>query len=207
MKALLHFQKKILAASIISLIATSNALATDGIFITLDTGLSKESGLPSPEAIGATSADNNLTPLALRVSIGYNHDLASYLGLGLNVGLGQYGNYVYHYDDGDTTTVKSQTLEILALITTHIQKFDLIGKIGGVRQKTLVTGLNAPDDSHHNNPEAAIELAYNFSPRFAATATYAHVYGGTPKDLWSVSHNSVSLDEYLIGLRYTFASS
>jgi hypothetical protein len=192
----------------IAVLTASTAQATNGIFVTLESGIATQTGLPAPDTVNASSLATSLTPLALRGGVGYNHDITSYLGLGMNVGLGQYGNSTYLYDNGDTTTIKSEALEFLALITTHIQQVDIIGKIGGVRQESRVTGTNAPDKSdHHNNPEAGIEIAYNFSPKFAATATYAHVFGGTPDEISNIPKDSVSINEFLFGLRYTFASS
>jgi hypothetical protein len=186
-------------------VASSTAQATDGIFVSLETGPATQSGLPAAESVGATSLDNN-SPMSLRAAIGYNHDIYSFLGLGMESALGKYGNSVYHYENGGSTTIKTQTLEFLALVTAHIQKFDLIGKVGGARQETDVTGENAPATAHHNNPEAGIELAYNFTKRFAATASYSRIYGGTPQTINDISVKSVSVNEYLFGLRYTFAS-
>ncbi|HVV69438.1 MAG TPA: outer membrane beta-barrel protein [Gammaproteobacteria bacterium] len=198
--------KKLLMVSTATLIATSNAQATNGIFIGLESGVSTFSNLPSAESVGANSLDTNLTP-ALRIGVGYNHDLTSYLGLGMNIAVGQYGEAVYHFDDGGSDTVKAQTVEFFAQITAHIKKFDVIAKVGGVRQKTEVTGTNAPSEDHYNNPAAGIELAYNFSPRFAITGTYQHVKGRNPESIQDIPDKSVPINEYLLGLRYTFASS
>ena len=202
-------QKKLLTVSIATLAATSTAQATDGIFVTVQSGVATQSGLPSPGAVGATSLETNLTPLVLRGGLGYNHDLTPYLGIGLNVGYGQYGDSVYHYPNGTSTTVKSDALEFFAQITGHIKKFDLTAKIGGAREETHVTGETGKYDvnnSHHNNPAAGVEIAYNFSPRFAAIAGYTHISGRTSEQIWQISNASASINEYLLGLRYTFAS-
>lgn len=212
MKILERLLKKSLLVLSIGLCAVSTAQATNGIFATLESGTGSQSNLPSTsneyDPINhASSLTSSLTPLAWRVSLGYNFDLFRYLGFGVNIGEGVYGNSVYHYPDGATTTVRSEVLDILAQFTIHIQKFDVIPKIGGARETTRVTGRNAQPRDHYNNLETGIELAYNISQRFAVTATYAHVYGGDPESVGYISQQSVPIDEYLLGLRYTFASS
>ncbi len=204
MNSAMHKLRKLLPLFIITLITTSTAQATDGIFLSLDTGVAKQTELPPIEAVGATDLATNLTP-ALRAALGYNHDFFAHFGFGFEGALGRYGDSVYYFDDGGSNTIKSKTMEFLALFTTRVQKFDLIGKIGGVRQQTDITGENAPS-VRRNCFELGAEVAYNFSPRFAVTAGYAHLFDGNPQGISDIPLLPPAIDEYLVGLRYTFAS-
>jgi hypothetical protein len=197
--------KKILALNLMLL--STYAYATNGIFTSLETGLSKQTGLPPASSGDATGLVNHLTFSTWRAAVGYNHDILNWLGFGVNVGLGKYGDSVYSYADADATTVRSYTLEILAQISTHFQHWDLIGKVGGARENSRVTGTNAQEINHYNNPAMAFEAAYNFTPRMAGTLSYGHVFGGNPTKISQIANYSVPLDAYLIGLRYTFAGN
>lgn len=186
-------------------LTTCSVFATNGIFLNLQTGFSNQSGFPTTSEVNATSVENNDDP-AFRVSIGYNHDIYSFLGLGLDVGYGRYGDITYHFAEGGTTQFTTHTLEFLALITAHIKNFDLTGEGGGVREEISATGQDAPANGHRNNMTYGIIGAYNFTPRFAATFTYAHVDAGQSKKLYDIPTFSLSINEYLFGIRYTFAS-
>lgn len=200
-------QKTKLAVLLSTTLIAGVAQAQSGIYVGLEGGIASQSGLPSQAEAGATSVDNSLSPNAIRASLGYNHDLNSLLGIGLEIGAGKYGKTTYHYADGTTTDISSGTVEFLATSMLHINpKFDLIAKVGGIRITPDVTGTNAGEKSTQIAPQASIGAAYNFNSHLAATLSYAHVFGTSVTNVNEVSKKATTLDEALLGLRYSFGS-
>ncbi len=200
-------KKKSLYLLPLFLFAITNLYAESGIYLNLDGGYANQSGLPNPETTGATSLDDGNSPNAIRAGIGYNHDFNRFWGIGVEIGAGQYGDATYNYPDGTNTKVVSRTVEFLGVGMFHLQKIDILTKLGGIRLTPEVTGENTPtEEDTQIRFEAALGVAYNFTPHFAATATYAHVFGGQVDTISDLGLQTPSLNEGLIGLRYTFGS-
>jgi OOP family OmpA-OmpF porin len=201
-------KKTLLALTALSVFCYSTfAHAYNGIYFTGEGGIATQSGLPSAESVGAESVTTSYRPNAVRLGVGYNHDLTRYFGLGINVGLGWYGKTTYDYYDDTSNDVSSRGLEFLAVGTFHVTRcWDLFAKVGGVRQTMIVTGVNAPSRQTQIRSEAAIGAAYNFTPHFAATITYARLIGQNVDSIANLDNQGPSVNEGLIGLRYTFCS-
>jgi|JI102314A1RNA_FD_contig_101_223308_length_3070_multi_4_in_0_out_0_4 hypothetical protein len=199
-------KKKFLYLPLLFLFAITSIYAKNGIYLTLDGGYANQSGLPSPATAGASSLENSNSPNAIRAGVGYNHDINRFWGIGVDIGVGQYGDATYNYPDGTDTKVVSSTVEFLGVGMFHLQKTDILLKLGGLRLTPEVTGQNAPAEDTQIRFEAALGAAYNFTPHFAATATYAHVFGGQVNTISDLGLQTPSLNEGLIGLRYTFGS-
>lgn len=199
--------KKLLLITTLTAAALTTAQAQNGIYLSIDAGIASQSGLPDQAKVNATNVQTSYSPNALRASVGYNHDLNSRVGIGLDAALGQYGKTTYTYSDGTTTEVTSRTLEFLATSTFHLNKqFDLIAKVGGLRLTPNVKGKNAPPEGTQICPEAAIEAAYNMDPHLAFTLTYAHVFGSKINTVADLGDAAPGLNEGLLGVRYTFGS-
>jgi len=198
--------KLLILTSICAALSTPIAQATNGVYLQLDGGIAYQNGLPSLSEAGATSIDTSGTPNALRGVIGYNHDLTPLFGIAFEAGPGIYGQSIYNYANGDTSKIKSSTIEFLGVGTFHIQKMDLFIKAGAVRLSPETSGFNTEEGDTRNKAEGAIGLAYNFSPHFAASFTYAHVFGDSIDKINDVGYLVPSLNEGLFGIRYTFAS-
>lgn len=199
-------KKKIFALAIFSLIHLNTTQAQNGIYLTLDGGFANQSGLPTESAVNAISLDTSHAPNALRLGLGYNHDFNTLFGIGLDIGGGQYGKATYNYANGTNTSITSRTLEFLATGTFHLQKFDLTGKVGGLRLTPKVTGENAPSENTQIRFEGAITGAYNFTPHLAVTLTYAHVFGSQIDSISDLGKQTPGLDEGLLGIKYIFGS-
>lgn len=198
--------KKILLITLLSA-CTLTATATNGIYLGLEGGIAQQSGLPSIEDVGASSMQTHYAPNAIRASAGYNHDLFKCFGIGFEAGLGRYAKTTYDYPDGESTEVASRTLEFLAVGTFHASpKFDLLAKIGGLRQTPITSGRGAPERNAKIATEAALGVAYNITPRVAVTATFSHVFGSQLHTFAELSNSAPSLNEAMIGIRYTFGS-
>lgn len=180
------------------------AQARSGVYVTVDSGYGNQVGLPSQSDVGAVSVDNN-NPPALRGALGYNYDFSSWFGLALEAALGKYGDLEYQFADGSTTTVKSSTSEFLAMLTVHVHRYvDLFTKVGETRQRMEVYGPNAPPTGAVVQPEVAVGSAVNITQHIAATLTYAHVFGDQIQSIADIGGAAPSLDEVLVGLRYSF---
>lgn len=201
--------KKYLLISSAALLAlyAANAAAYNGIYLTGEGGIAAQTGLPSAFKVGADSVTTSYSPNALRFGVGYNHDLTCRFGIGMNIGLGWYGNTIYDYPNDTNNHVKSKALEFLAVGTYHMtQRVDIFAKVGGVRQTMLVTGFNAPGEETQIRSEAAIGTAYNFTPHLAATLTYAHLFGEQVDSINNLNNEGPSINEGMLGIRYTFCS-
>lgn len=200
-------QKMKLLVLVSTALVAGVAQAQSGLYVSLEGGVASQNGLPSQIDAGATSIDKSLSPNSIRGSLGYNHDLTSLLGIGLEVGAGKYGKTTYHYADGTTTEISSGTVEFLATSMLHINpKFDVIAKVGGIRLTPQVSGKNAPDEDTQIALQAGIGAAYNFTKHFAATFNYAHVFGTSVTSISDVGGKVPSVDEALLGLRYNFGA-
>lgn len=192
----------ILLISLITLSLTTAAQARNGIYMTGEGGWANQSGLPSKEDVHANSTSTQNFS-AWRVSAGYNHDLSCAFGLGFEVGYGQYGKQTYHFRDETDTTIRSKNLEFLFAGQFHlINNFDLIGKVGGLRQTMSITGKG--DQDSQIRPEVGIGGAYNFTPHFAAIVNYDHVFGQSIRDIKEIGNSTPSLNQVLVGIRGTF---
>jgi len=198
--------KKQLLCSTLALILAS-AHAENGIYLSIEGGIAAQDGLPTQGDVGAVDMQTSYAINAIRASVGYNHDLFSFFGFGLETGVGQYGKTTYTYGNGLTTEVTARTLEFLAVGTFHINKqFDLLTKIGGLRLTPIASGVNAPGNNAKICTEAALGVAYNISPHLAATLTYSHVFGSQLDTIGELSGKAPSVNEGMLGIRYTFGS-
>ena len=199
-------QKKYASLGLLTLLLSASVHAQNGIYVTADGGFANQSGLPDVQTAGALSLDNSRSLNAMRFGVGYNHDLNQLFGIGLDIGTGRYGDATYQYADRMTTKVYSSTLEFLMTGTLHLQQTDLFAKAGGLRLTPKVSGMNAPEEDTQIRLEAALGAAYNFTPHFAATLTYAHVFGSQVETIAQLGAQTPSLNEALLGFRYTFGS-
>lgn len=200
------FQKKSykILLCLACLIAPVLSEAVSALYLEGDLGYATQNGLPDALQAAATSLDEH--NFGYRGAIGYNHDFSNLFGLGLEAGLGKYGDAQYNYANAITTTVKSANSEFLLVSTFHFSPVDIFLKVGEVRQRMEVTGFNAPATGSQIQPEAAIGGAYNFSRHIAATLTYAHVFGDQVAAISDLGGVAPSLNEVLFGLRFTFAN-
>jgi opacity protein-like surface antigen len=200
-------KKTLLLSALLCPLIFTSAQAQNGIYVSLEGGIAEQNGLPTKEDVGATDLKTSYAPNAVRASVGYNHDLFSIFGIGFEAGLGQYGKSTYTYADGAETKVVARTLEFLAVGTFHLDpKFDVFAKIGGLRQTPTISGRNAPETTAKIATQTAIGAAYNFTPNLALTLTYTHVFGSQVKTLKELDGQAPSLNEGMLGIRYTFGS-
>lgn len=187
----------------LALLLSANLYAKDGIYITLDSGWVDQVGLPTASDVGADQTEANHISVG-RIGIGYNHDLFTCLGIGLDVGYGYYGRNTYLYPFNNKSLVRSRAIEFLLLSQFHWMNWDIIGKGGGLRQTILVSGKDAQDNQTQICPELSLGLAYNLTTNFAVIVTYARVYGQDIQNFHDLNNKTPSLTEMLIGIRYSF---
>ena len=200
-------KKTLLLSTLLCASVLTTAQATNGIYLSLEGGIAEQDGLPKVEDVGATDLKTSYAPNAIRASVGYNHDLFSWFGFGFETGLARYGKSTYDYADGATTDVSARTLEFLAVGTFHITKqFDALLKVGGLRLTPNISGKNAPETSAKICTEAGIGAAYNITPNVAVTLAFSHVFGSQVKTLGELSSQAPSVNEAMLGIRYTFGS-
>jgi opacity protein-like surface antigen len=207
MKAISMLQNKcyLLFIALILFLSSLSAFATSGIYLTLESGIGNQTGLPSAAEIGAIRSRTTLIPSAYRAGLGYNHDFSSSIGIGLDFALGRYGNKTYMYPNGKTY-VHSDTLEFLPFLQWHFHQLDLIGKIGGIRQTLNISGVDAQPNETQIAPELAVGVAYNFTSHLALTVTYARVFKDQIHSFNHLHNQSPSMTEWLVGLRYSCGS-
>lgn len=193
----------IIVISLLTCMLTNQVQARDGIYIDLDTGWANQTGLPNKEQTGALNIDSKNSPIG-HAAVGYNHDVNHCFGLGFEIGYGKFGKQTYHFPDRVNSSVQSRSLEFLFASQFHlINQFDILGKVGGIRQTMSLSGFNR-DDQTQIRPEVGLGGAFNFTPHLAGTLTYAHVFGQQISDLANVGRSTPSLNEVLIGIRGTF---
>lgn len=154
------------------------------------------------------------------VAFGYNYDLTSQFGLGVEAGWGYYGKIKITtpgVDDADEFTA----WDVAGVGTWHLEpSIDLFVK-GGMAEVNsqsnwLVTSSGGQSNSvivtaNRWKPLAAIGAGYNITPSIQANITYTHIFGddveadNTPAGLFGSNDNQVPrLDSLLIGLTYRF---
>jgi opacity protein-like surface antigen len=181
----------------------SISFAKSGLYLTLETGSAHQQGLPS-KAIDRFQEK----PGALRVGLGYNHDITILLGI---LGIG--GEIAMSYLDKeiypspiDTLKVYSRTFEFLFPVQLHISRLDITGKLGGIRHTIVISDQVDKKDKTKIEPLVNVGSAFNFTPHFAATINYIHIFGsgyiriGT----FPFEMTDTSINELLAGIRYTF---
>ncbi len=200
-------KKSIITGILVCFFYFINAYAYNGIYFTGEGGISTQDNLPRAAAVGANKISTNTSFNSYRGSVGYNHDLTHYFGFGLNIGYGEYGKTTYYYSDGLKDDVISEAIECLTVSTFHITKqIDLFLKLGGIRQTVIIRGKTATEEDTNVSAEAGIGSAYNFMPRLAATLTYSRLFNHGTMQNFEGGHERPGVNEFLIGLRYTFCS-
>ena len=195
--------KKIIISALTFLVLPCvTAQANSGVYGTLEAGLGTQQGLPSQAEANAVYY-NNSSP-GLRASLGYNHDFSKYWGLGAEAALGRYGDTNYTYADGTSNQIKSSTSEYLGVVMLHLQPVDIFVKAGETRQRMSAYGVNTPPTGSGVHPELALGTAYNITKHFAATVTYAHVFGEQVESISDLGGTLPGLNELLFGLRINF---
>lgn len=193
-------KKRVLVFILSCLCATAEA--KNGIYVTVEGGIAKQTNLPSAESVGAIKSHES-QPSAYRIGVGYNHDLYPCLGLGLDVAFGRYGKNEYDFFNA-SKTVRSSTSEYLLALQWHLQQWDLIGKAGGVRHKIKITKPIRDEDETQINLMTGLTAVYNFNSNWGLLASYNHVFGQRTNRFDILSGSTVSLQEYLLGVRYSF---
>lgn len=176
--------------------------AQHGIYVTLGGGIAKQSGLPNALDVGALHAHSSLLS-AYRFGLGYNHDISLQWGIGLDMAYAHYGNETYHYAY-TKTHVYSRSLEFLAMTQIHLEAWDLLVKLGGIRHTVRVTGHDAQAMQTQIDGEIAMGLAYNMNAHFGFIIDLAHIFGQEIEAFDSLRNKTPSLNTFLIGLRYRF---
>ncbi len=183
-----------------------NAYATDGIYCALDGGIATQTNLPSKNQANAVDVTTQLSPSAVRVGVGYNHDLNALLGIALEAGLGWYGKTTYQYADNSESKIRSETSEFLLAGTYHLNKqYDLFIKAGGIRITPIISGIGASHKGASIAFESALGSAYIINPYIAIALTYAYILGRDSKTIEEIRNKPPGLNELLLGIRYTFS--
>lgn len=192
-----NIMKKILAATF-ALVLCQATFAQSGIYITGETGYSKQSNTLDSASVMAQNSSQSNTPIG-RLSIGYLHDFNDWLGFGFETGSGWYQGTTYNFTNKKINAY-SNTMEFLTITTLHKQAWDFFAKLGGIRHtlNNFSTIHNEASDSSETKiqPEIGAGINYHFNNHFALTTQYLHSFGsqtGCP-----------SLNIGLIGLRIAF---
>jgi len=185
------------------LLATS-ANATDGVFITLETGWANQPGLPTAAMVGAQRRSQPGFPSAYRGAIGYNHDFLRWLGFGIETGFGYYGGTVYHFANGQVK-IAAKTVEFLTRTMFHIcHKYDAFITIGGIRHTSEITGLISAKGRMRIEPEIGIGGIYNCSRHIGFLLSYNHIVGRKLSFINGSELRQPGLNEVLAGIQIIF---
>jgi len=181
-----------------ALILCSATFAQSGIYITGETGYSKQSDTPDLTSISAQSSSQSHSPIG-RLSIGYLHDFNNWLGFGFETGAGWYRGTTYNFINKQVNAC-SNTTEFLTITTLHQQAWDFFAKLGGIRHTLNNFSIihNKASDSSETKiqPEIGVGINYHFNSHFALTSQYLHSFGSQT--------SCPSLNIGLIGLRIAF---
>ena len=106
------------------------------------------------------------------------------------MGYGIYGKQTYDFNDGDSGKIRSKALEFLFASQFHIiNNFDLLGKLGGVRQTISLSGFHDHDNQTQIRPEVGIGGAYNFTPHLSSDIDLRSCFWPKISDIDSVDAN------------------
>jgi predicted porin len=195
-----------IVVSLLMLLIPILCRAENGIYVTADTGIVSQIGMPGKNATGATHIESNWLPPALRFGLGYNHDFNLRYGIALETGIGWYARTIYYYSNNTTTHVRAETSEYLIAGTYHFNnKHDLYLKLGGIRLTPVVAGTNAPHQETKIAFESALGTTYYFNRNYAITLTYVYVPSRNPNTIDDFKIKTQGLSEFLLGIKYIFA--
>lgn len=184
------------------------AQALNGLYVTLDGGLTYFGGLPNAQSVAATNLQQSFIPNSIRGSVGCNHDFSFFpsLGLGLEVGFGYFGNATYQYLNAPNSNFTSNAYEFLLAVMYHLNsKFDLIGKIGGAHLSPELRGTGQGISGTQNRMITGLGFAYNLTQHIALTVAYVHTFSDTRfLQINQLNNDIPRLNEGLLGLRYRF---
>jgi hypothetical protein len=183
------------------------SFAKSGLYLTLETGSAHQHGLPSANQFKAMDRLQE-KPGALRVSIGYNHDitvLLGMLGIGCDIAISYLDKESYLLPM-DTLKAYSRTLEFLFPAQLHISRWDITGKLGGIRHTIIISNHLDKKDETKIEPLVSLGSAFNFTHHFAATINYIHIFGSGYSRIGAFQFEitDTSINELLAGIRYTF---
>jgi len=178
-------------------------LAQSGIYITASGGWANQSKMP--KTIQNKPVDIKHFP-AVRLGVGYLHDINGIFGIGLEVARGWYRGTKYHLDAKQIKTFSS-TYEFLAIFALHYSAIDYSIKIGGNRHtlnnfSVIVNDKKA--DETKIQPVVAAGINYNFNTHFALTAEYLHSFGSKIDNFADNSLRCPSINAVLVGVRVSF---
>ena len=197
--------KKIISIILLLLIISlsQSGLAKSGIYITATGGWASQGKMPA--SLHGNSADTKHFP-AVRLGVGYLHDLNEIFGLGLEVAGGWYRGAKYNLTDRQIKAFSSTT-EFLAVFVLHLKSMDYFIKIGGNRH-TLNGFRKIVDNGKVSEtkiqPQMAVGLSYNFNEHFALTSEYIHSFGGKVDNFVENSLKCPSINAVLVGARVAF---
>lgn len=181
-----------------------NIYAQTGIFVNLEGGWSKQSGLPSAHEIGANKVETKNFP-AVRFGLGYIHDFNDVFGAGLEVGHGFYSKSKYRFTNSNKLDATSNITDFLGVFIFHKNKFDFFAKLGGNRHEIDISSNMNFRKETDIQPEIIAGLNYTLIPHLAVTLNYLHAFGHggkkiKPNDCWKAP----SLDAVMAGFWVTF---
>lgn len=179
------------------------ALATTGIYLTIDSGWVNSEGLPNEVKANATGIHTNNFP-GLRIGAGYLHDFNSSFGIGFETAKGFYAKTTYYLNDGKEIEVKTTAVDFLFVAASHFKKIDLFVKIGGNRNTTAIKKPVGNVEQCRIQPVAGFGINYNFSSHLAVAITYMHSFGQAINDFSDKSWKCPSINAVLGGLKITF---
>lgn len=191
----------------IVLFFTQTLYARNGIYISPTAGLSRQSKLPTAAQMDAQNLSRGSDFNALRVGLGYNHDLAHlpWIGLGFEAGWGRYGNHTYIYPHAESH-IDNTTLEFLGVANLHKNRWHALIKWGGLRQTIRITGKDSADTNTVISQACGFGVGYSPRKHWMLIANYLHFFGKTVNNLEQYTHNgqNPTVNAFLMGFRFIF---
>lgn len=209
---------KLLSATIVLSIATSSAIAAEGVYVSGAATFSQALEMPSTDTYGYYQSDSTSRNTGFRLALGYSKDLNPKFGLGAELGYNNYGNDEYstvayynsfpfnvYYSFSESLTYTYTAVDLLAKATWHVSTtWDLYAKLGVAHETVDISSDAGYDNSQSQSlPEVGLGLSYFATPQLSIDFAVYRIEG---EDIDYIGNDNVpSIFSADLGISYYFA--
>lgn len=185
----------IIALSALTFIFAETVSAKSGVYVAGAFGASEQVGMPNQSEVpGATEDSTN--PFSGLISVGYNYDWCSLLGIGAEIGWGHYASTNY-----GTGKMASSAWDAMVVGNfSPSMRYSFIAKAGFAREQLTVPNTS---DSVAINPIIGLGVGYNLSESTQIHLDYVRIFGDETVQLTDDSSTPI-INSLMIGLKHTF---
>ena len=172
-----------------------------GAMVDLLTGYA-QLALPSSQAATAQNMSQRRWG-AYRFGLGYVYYFTSHIGLGLELGRGDYGSATYHFAT-NTIKVRDTTAEFTFRPEFNINKLTVYGRFGGTRNTTTFYSDRDNTTEQRQNMLGGLGIDYAITRHVNLGFDYQHDFGKKLKNITNPDWLAPAFNSYMFGIMIRF---